>query len=795
MVDVESCCDDLMIINGTNAGNVIENDLEEPASFTSTADNGCLTVSWDSDGSVTNEGWEAVISCSPPPACPNPSSLSVSNVTTAGADLEWMENGESMAWDIEVLLSGTDPTGVPTVMATTDNPYQWADGESGTEYDFYVRAQCGSDDETSNWVGPFSFTTIPGCGDNFYDTGGIDGDYQSLENNTWVLCPDMPGEAIVLDFTLVEINIFADALSVFNGDTNTDVINANVEEPSTYISSAENGCLTVSFVSGFFSGGPGWEASITCTPCPPVLAQNVSIDDVNAFDANVSWATAILDGNYSIEYDTTGFTLGEGSLLTGEGTSATISGLEENTSYEFYLSFFCSDGERSSMVGPFAFTTLFENDLGITQLLNPTDECGFGSNEPIEIGISNYGGAPQTLFPINYSVNGVLAGVGQPQDGFYTGIVSNDSTEVFEFDLLYNFDLPGEYLVEVWTDLEEDGDRSNDTLSIVITKYGIPFFEDFEIGEIPAYITTTADEFVTADHNNTSFVLSDNLFTIGDVLLAELPTVGPIGDNDTLYFDYRYTDWSAGTEGAQLGITDTLTVRISEDCGETFETAYLLTGNNHEPTAEFETAAVSLEDYAGSSIKIQILGIYGNGDMWLDIDNINIPTCDNIAINAEILEASAFDASDGEVSLTTVGGIGPFDYLWNDGDTNEIRTDLAPGEYAVVVTDRFGCSTTRFIEVTFVVGTESLPEVINSLQLMPNPTAGFTEVRASFTEALDAQLEVVNLLGQTVWKSAPQRNVNNLDFTMDLSHLPNAMYLVRVYAAEQVVTTKLLKAE
>ncbi len=40
--------------------------------FTATNDEGCLTVVFDSDGSVTETGWEALVSCGPPPNCTAP---------------------------------------------------------------------------------------------------------------------------------------------------------------------------------------------------------------------------------------------------------------------------------------------------------------------------------------------------------------------------------------------------------------------------------------------------------------------------------------------------------------------------------------------------------------------------------------------------------------------------------------------------------------------------------------------------------------------------------------------------
>ncbi|MBK7619998.1 MAG: hypothetical protein IPJ10_11840 [Flavobacteriales bacterium] len=96
----------------------------------------------------------------PPPACLPPSALSA-NVSSSGGDLGWTENGSATAWDLEIGAFGFSPTGVPTLNDVGANPYTWGGGAANTQYDFYVRADCNSDDiDVSSWTGPFSFTTL-----------------------------------------------------------------------------------------------------------------------------------------------------------------------------------------------------------------------------------------------------------------------------------------------------------------------------------------------------------------------------------------------------------------------------------------------------------------------------------------------------------------------------------------------------------------------------------------------------------------------------------------------------------
>ncbi|MCX7768867.1 MAG: gliding motility-associated C-terminal domain-containing protein [Flavobacteriales bacterium] len=55
--------------------------------------------------------------------------------------------------------------------------------------------------------------------------------------------------------------------------------------------------------------------------------------------------------------------------------------------------------------------------------------------------------------------------------------------------------------------------------------------------------------------------------------------------------------------------------------------------------------------------------------------------------------------SDGQVSVTVLGGTPPYTYLWNTGDTVPILTGLPAGQYTVEVSDAAGCSDSLSITI------------------------------------------------------------------------------------------------
>jgi len=92
-----------------------------------------------------------------PEQCTEPSDLLAYNITINSAELSWTENGNANNWEIALDVSGFDLNS-STPVVVSNNPANWAGLSPNTNYDWYVRADCG-DDNYSNWIGPFTFTT------------------------------------------------------------------------------------------------------------------------------------------------------------------------------------------------------------------------------------------------------------------------------------------------------------------------------------------------------------------------------------------------------------------------------------------------------------------------------------------------------------------------------------------------------------------------------------------------------------------------------------------------------------
>jgi len=76
------------------------------------------------------------------------------------------------------------------------------------------------------------------------------------------------------------------------------------------------------------------------------------------------------------------------------------------------------------------------------------------------------------------------------------------------------------------------------------------------------------------------------------------------------------------------------------------------------------------------------------------------------------------------------------------------------------------------------------PEPLSLLQVYPNPTAGL--IRWDNTKL--TRLEVMNTGGQSLLSVEPSRGQQ----TLDLSHLPDGLYLIRLFADQRTVVQKLI---
>ncbi|MAX71738.1 MAG: hypothetical protein CMC76_11700 [Flavobacteriaceae bacterium] len=113
-------------------------------------------------GDWEDELYIDTFSIAQPPACSNPSTLDVANIMAYSADLSWTETGTATTYNIELVdITGGGTQTMTATQSGVSNPYTYSGLVSDNDYEFYVQAICGGD--LSDWIGPFSFTTLISC--------------------------------------------------------------------------------------------------------------------------------------------------------------------------------------------------------------------------------------------------------------------------------------------------------------------------------------------------------------------------------------------------------------------------------------------------------------------------------------------------------------------------------------------------------------------------------------------------------------------------------------------------------
>jgi len=276
----------------------------------------------------------------------------------------------------------------------------------------FVFSSDGSVQETGWSADVTCFVPPVGCGDTYYDEGGVDGDYLANESTVTTVSPDDAGDVVTVTFTYVDIESATgagtqdgcwDYLTVYNGpDTTFPVLaqtlcgeesgdggqpsdpNSLLSVGDTFTSSDPSGSLTFVFTSDSSLQETGWAADVTCAPivipCPEV--ENFAVVNITETTADLTWDAAL----GAISYDWAVFIAGADievdlpvAFENTTATTGTAQGLIPGVSYDAYIQTDCGGNDNiSDVVGPVTFTTtaLGINDVDVNAFVfapNPAD--------------------------------------------------------------------------------------------------------------------------------------------------------------------------------------------------------------------------------------------------------------------------------------------------------------------------------------------------------------------------------------------------------------------------------------
>ncbi len=82
---------------------------------------------------------------------------------------------------------------------------------------------------------------------------------------------------------------------------------------------------------------------------------------------------------------------------------------------------------------------------------------------------------------------------------------------------------------------------------------------------------------------------------------------------------------------------------------------------------------------------------------------------------------------------------------------------------------------------------------IINMVIYPRPAHDIVNVQAQVNIASNVNMTVMDILGRVIIERTELLPVGPFNYKLDLSHLPNGMYILEIRCGDQVLSTKLIK--
>ncbi|WP_309642736.1 M12 family metallo-peptidase [Flavobacterium sp.] len=192
--------------------------------------------------------------------------ITVSTTTNTSATITWADLGGATAWQIAVtpFSSSTD-----TWVAVTTNSYTANGLSPDTYYIVRVRPNCNFGLVAPNEQTILVTSTSYCNGVQITDTGGVSGDYTDSETYIRTIIPNLPNKKIRLTFSAFDLELDYDYLYVYDGNSTSapDLSSGGFTGnaiPGPFVSTANDGSLTVKFYSDGGVTTAGYVADVAC---------------------------------------------------------------------------------------------------------------------------------------------------------------------------------------------------------------------------------------------------------------------------------------------------------------------------------------------------------------------------------------------------------------------------------------------------------------------------------------------------------------------------------------------------
>lgn len=683
-----------------------------------------------------------------PPACPAPTALTATSITTTTASLGWTAGGTEGLWNIELGLTGFTPTGTPTTSGVS-NPYSATGLVSSTIYDYYVQANCGG--STSTWSGPFTFATpcdnvntfpymesfdgatyAPVCWSNpsasVWDrqtagtfptctphTGAGMSRYDCFDLTTGttgiLVTPglDLPSDLFEVRFWMYRDNGYptnADLVNVYyNTSPNTTgaTLLGTINRSNTLapVEATANQWYEYAFNMPVGSTGNG---RFVIFEAISAYGNNIFVDDVK-INQQLSNAASILTFDVPAQ---TSSTVGTNSVSILMPCATAVTALTPTITVSAGATISPASGVAQDFTTPVTYTVTAENGTTITTwtvsaISNPLPTITLTSASAVAICTGGNTDITLTLTgtaPFTWVGND---GTGPATFNAATGsVVSNVSPTVATT-----------YSIISVTDA--NGCTNTSTSSVAVT-----------VNPLPTITLTSANAVAICNGGNTDITLT--LTGTGPWTWVGNDGSGPATFNETS---------SPATSNVSPTVTTTysiISVTDANGCTNTSTEAVVVTVNTPASVTITETAGVLTSNAT-------------SGNQWYNASGI----------------------------IT--------------GETGVNYTPTVNGDYYVIVTDGNGCTSTSNT-ISFVLSSSNIG-LSSSLNIYPNPAKDKVFVEVSNSNNSHMSIELMSLDGRVLYENSSEVS-GKLTISISLSEYASGIYMIKAVSENKTLIQKLI---
>jgi len=153
--------------------------------------------------------------------------------------------------------------------------------------------------------------------------------------------------------------------------------------------------------------------------------------------------------------------------------------------------------------------------------------------------------------------------------------------------------------------------------------------------------------------------------------------------------------------------------------------------------------------------------------------NVTITEATPITLSVSSTDATCGTCTDGSAMAQVLGGVAPYTFAWSNGATSALNIGLAVGAYTVTITDANGCTTNSSVTVSLFVSVDN--NTVEAVKLYPNPTTATITIE---NLPVNARVQVINSLGQTLRSYEPNQPI----MQMDMTEFSPATYYIQIIA-------------